>query len=200
MIDVERAIFDLQARCNRIEQILKQLDVHIQSLCKTALHLDEVEATLCDFKNGFDGMLDAEKKNLQEYIADVANTLKENDKDIKHLDIYSHSLGHAIYDIKDEIQRCKEKDEIICSQINANLATLREDLRRETKEKINAIPSPKIPTEQEIDARIDFKTEAIRLDARNGVLRSAFCEQKIAIMEKKIDQLFLILQKHSLTP
>lgn len=199
-MDFERLILDLQARCSRLEDSLDIFATDIARLCKADLQRHDMINDVDECMKDFDQTLIEEKKNLQDFKTAVSNAFRVAQEDIKYLDEYCLKNSNAIVRLEKEINSCKEKNDLYFNTTNTNLATLREDFQRETQEKIKAIPAPQIPTQEEINAQIHFKLEPVGLDAKNGVLRSANCEMKIMIMEKKIDQIFLLLQKHSITP
>lgn len=198
--DLQRSILDLQARCSRLESLLRDYESQVQVLCKAALHRDDVNPRLDHIEQCIAQNAECEKKNLQEFTTGVTNSFHLADQNFSIISNTLTQLSNEVTRIQKEIDSCKEKNELYFNTTNSNISSLRESLQRETEAKIKAIPSPKIPSQDDINQAVSLKMEPVALDAKNGVLRSANCEMKIMIMEKKIDQIFLLLQKHSLTP
>jgi len=197
--ELQRSIYDLQARCSRLETMLRDYEAQVQVVSKAALHRDDVNPRLDHIEQCLANGTEEEKKSLQALKTDVSNSFNLADQNFSLIAKAIDNQLNEIQRIQKEIDSCKEKNEICFNTANVNLATLREEVKRETEEKIGSIPTPRIPSQDDIYQAIAFKVEPIALDAKNGVLRSANCEMKIMIMEKKIDQIFLLLQKHSLT-
>lgn len=62
-------------------------------------------------------------------------------------------------------------------------------------DKISAIPKPLIPSLDEAKKDTQSKLEPIQLDAKNAHLRSVNTEAKVHILEKKLEQLQLLVNK-----
>jgi hypothetical protein len=57
------------------------------------------------------------------------------------------------------------------------------------------IPKPEVPSYDSLKQEVDKKLEPASLDAKNANLRSSNNEIKLVILEKKIEQLQLLLNK-----
>ncbi len=81
-------------------------------------------------------------------------------------------------------------------QFSQNLfGSLKDDMLNQIKKSISDIPKPLIPSLDDAKKAMETKIEPISLDARNAQLRSVNNEQKILILEKKVEQLQLLLNK-----
>lgn len=195
-----RSINDLQARITNIESEIKALNARIDNQCQAALH-EKIQRDLqSETVHSFEDEIEEQKKNFEEYKVDASNrfTLLEN-----HIQRNTQTLqayGKFFEKIDALLKEIQERLHIYYETCNANLSSANEIIRQEIKEAINAIPKPQIPSFSEISDLILHKIEPISLDAKNGQLRSSHCEMKITIMEKKIEQLFLLMQKHSISP
>lgn len=62
-------------------------------------------------------------------------------------------------------------------------------------EAVNAIPKPEIPRLEDAQKAFNIQLEPVMLDAKNAALRAVNNETKINILERKIDQLQLMINK-----
>ncbi len=108
------------------------------------------------------------------------------------------SLAEKDDHLEKELESIKEKQTIVYETSISNLKSFQESIRKEIKEAIESIPKIKVITSEEVNESIDFKIAPVAIDAKNGCLRSSNCDMRIGITEKKIDQIFLLLQRHSL--
>lgn len=196
--DIERTIFDLQARCSRFEALLSDYQSKMENLCKAALHYEKILNVKSENEKISQQNLEEEKKKLQEFITDASNSFKFFENEITQIKSSFKGVDHLIIKLQKEIVNCYENSSFYLESSNNNLCLLRQELYKAIDQKIEKIPVPYIPEMDDIKKEIDFKLEPISLDAKNGVLRSSHCEMKIMIMEKKIDQIFLLLKKHEI--
>lgn len=196
--DLKREILDLQAYCYRLENAIKEVN---KKIAQTFSLFETRECATNNYsliEKTNELLAEEQKKNFEEFKAVVSNKFEMikyiTGKTELNLDALSERNDH----IEKEIQHIKEKEAILYETSIANLKSLQESIRKEIKEAIESIPQPKIITKQEIDDRIDLKLAPVEIDAKNGCLRSANCDMRIGITEKKIDQIFLLLQRHSL--
>jgi hypothetical protein len=137
--------------------------------------------------------LSALQKNLQDSL----------DKNIEYFSAYKEELKHSInlvqmnLDSYAGVQRVHLVDHDLHKiEIDRKLNEMQDSLKNHVSDAIGALPKPIEPLSLE-DAQksMQGKLEPVSLDARNANLRSANNETKITILEKKIEQLSLLVNK-----
>lgn len=87
---------------------------------------------------------------------------------------------------------------IFKNKLNEGLASLSNSIDNTIDQKIAAIPKSVIPSIDETTKAYQTQLEPVKLDASNAKLRSSNCEAKITLLEKKVEQLQLLLNRYQL--
>jgi chromosome segregation ATPase len=120
---------------------------------------------------------DSHKSFAQNLSQDLTNLLNKHEK-----------ISGSIVNLSGDITTGKE-------YVESSLSSLQEKLLNYINDSIAAIPKPVIPSLDDARKALDEKLIPASLDAKNANLRSSNNEQKIYILEKKIEQLQLLLNK-----
>jgi hypothetical protein len=196
--DLKRQILDLQAYCHRLESAIKEVNKKIEQVFPLLETRECANNSYSLIEKTNEFLAEEQKKNFEEFKTVVSNKFQLLQYNIGRNQLNIDSLAEKDEILEKEIDRIKEKEVILYETSISNLKSLQESIRKEIKEAIESIPKSKIITAQEVNDSIDLKLAAVAIDAKNGVLRSANCDMRIGIAEKKIDQIFLLLQRHSL--
>lgn len=84
---------------------------------------------------------------------------------------------------------------VLKNKLNEGLASLSNSIDSTIDKKISAIPTPSIPDYSAQIKAVETQHEPIRFDAANAKLRSENTEKKLFLLEKKVEQLQLVLDK-----
>ena len=98
---------------------------------------------------------------------------------------------------KDQREIANLKNDLVANGIayNDRINQLNQNIPLSIEMAINAIPKPVIPRIEDAQKAFSNQLEPIMLDAKNASLRAVNNETKIIILERKIDQLQLLLNK-----
>lgn len=107
------------------------------------------------------------------------------------LELFRIAIGEKnseIGSVKNDLQSLEKSfaDKIV------NLST---NCKSMVSEAVNAIPKPEIPRLEDAQKAFSNQLEPVMLDAKNAALRAVNNETKISILERKIDQLQLMINK-----
>jgi len=195
--DFKKELLELQARCSNFERVLLDISKKMDGLCQAALHRETKIRALDALDESIEQNICEQKKNLFEFKTDVSNNFTDIHRNIEKL---RDSIVSLIDDQKKIIQEViseNEKNNIRFDTTNTNFSLIREEIDRKIEKSIEAIPKPKIPSQQEIQNLIEFKIEPISLDTKNANLRSSHNDMRTLILEKKVENILLILKKNS---
>lgn len=153
--------------------------------------------------------VDAMNIRLSGFNSDVRSALQSQaEKNIEHsnrinsLNSFTSSLDKELSDHKNFTTKIGQSLDNLISihtvhqlAVESKIKTLGNEFTAYVDKQIAAIPKPVIPSMDEAKEHVNIKVEPALLDARNANIRSTNNEQKIFIMEKKIEQLQLLLNK-----
>jgi hypothetical protein len=196
--EIFRAINDVQARYSNVVGLIKTLESHIKindgKLDVANDNKSNQNKILADLKISIDkcmGLAQASHTHLSNELEKLKNSISiTNDAQAEAMVSFA-DLSKALDNEKDKLSSFKEH---VSNSIAFHLA----EFRIEFGQFIASLPKPKIPSSEEISSAIRLQVEPVAIDAKNGCLRSANCDLRLTIAEKKIDQIFLLLQKHSM--
>lgn len=94
-----------------------------------------------------------------------------------------------------EISKLRSDLETIFKQLNDKINSVDAGIVISINNAVNAIPKPVIPRIEDAQKAFSAQLEPVVLDAKNASLRAVNNETKISILERKIDQLQLLLNK-----
>lgn len=89
----------------------------------------------------------------------------------------------------------KSDVEVSLKQFDDKITLFANSVTSNINDAINAIPKPVIPRLEDAQKAFNAQLEPVVLDAKNASLRAVNNETKISILERKIDQLQLLLNK-----
>ena len=155
-----------------------------------ALHSNRIDSLQTSFHGAILEIHQAMKdvlqahKNLKDQVSQVA----------ADLNIHANSAKT----ITDSVKNLSDKINSVSLTSTTAYHDLKGQLSQEFDKKLDAIPKPSIPDVTAPIKEMQSKFEPARLDAANANLRSENNEKKITILEKKIEQLQLLLNKAQL--
>lgn len=173
--------------------------------------------------NNFCDLVNTCVKNYNE-LSDIQGKMKETlealgeDMDrilVEHESLYAsqHEFSTNISQIITDIANVKsnmvglkpisskeitEKMVSLLSEEHDNLMNVMESHKQHFLSKIDALPKPIEPSYDAVKAEINHKFEPTIYDAKNANLRAHNNETRIMLLEKKIEQLFLLLKSYEL--
>jgi predicted heme/steroid binding protein len=173
-------LFDQVAKMNEKLQSCASIN-HILDIKKDIQsNATEIENVFKHSLESMSGILDSHQK-LKFFVDSIAT-------DIGNFVIDSNKKNKSIADLQSTMG-------LIKNSLDASLKEVSVNLKSYIDSKISSIPQPVIPSLDEAKAHADKKVEPALLDSRNANIRSENNEKKIFIMEKKIEQLQLMLNK-----
>lgn len=155
---------------NETEKLSKDLQILKQDVCEKIDSHKNIQNTLQDQIFNIKSFLDVLKNDVSECLNSYTQTL-------------------------DSLKTLSQSVESHKSSIASLITNMGDALRNEMDEKISCIPIPEIPNIDDAKNELMKKIEPAVLDARNANLRSSNNEGKITLLEKKLEQAQLILQK-----
>lgn len=191
--------------------IKKEADSHLAS--KVAL-----ENRLDSLKSHFAGL--SAVNELKEVIAvmtvqhnamkaEMSELRKEGDKnaskhagillDIEQLKKQSFDLAKSLEDLKIKFESEKLQTKKMLKDLAIEITGLIEQQKKEFEAKLAALPKPQNIDVEALKLDIMQRIEPSSFEAKNANLRSSNNESKIVLLEKKVEQLFLLLNKYELS-
>lgn len=125
-----------------------------------------------------------EKASLKDSLLDL---VKKNDNKF----VEQIKLEHDLHGLQEML-----KQQILNQ--DASLLNFSNTLVSMIDSKINAIPKPHIPSLDDAKLSMQQQLEPVALDAKNANIRSSNTDTKLHVLEKKIEQVKLILDKFTL--
>lgn len=163
--------------------------------------INELNKKYQSFCNSFKVFHDhtSEKLNLQDQKIADASTKHESSSlriagfqaDIVRIQSNLKEHAQKIANLASDISQSKEYTNLVSNG-------LEKSLKDHIKEAIAAIPKLQIPSLEDATKATQAKIEPALLDSKNANLRSQNNETKIAILEKKVEQLQLLVNKFQL--
>lgn len=208
---------------NKISEIAPRLDQHGKNHLEIKSHIQAVDVSLTNMivnshkdisdslsKYATVNQVDDLKKYVETQIAtiykstsvtatNVLEIIKKvnaiSDKNLEHAsDIYSHNSKtqemnqkiSSLYQLYDNF-KAANSDKISSSAA----AKMIESKMTEFKNLLDSLPNPAVSIKDELLGKLNI----VALDGNNSLLKSSNNAQKIAIMEKKIENLYLLVNK-----
>jgi len=200
------------------DQSLKRNNIQINDIQSKSyvLHNEimEIKGQISQFSEKYNDFAGKDEinhvKNILKTILDCVNPQFQNLKvkntdfsnSIDSLKSFTGSLATELLDhkkftskIEQSLDNLKNVHTVHQFEVESKIKTLGSEIFSYVDQKILSIPKPIIPSLDETKEHVNIKVEPALLDARNANIRSTNNEQKIFIMEKKIEQLQLLLNK-----
>lgn len=201
----QRVIADMAASLDKLKENFSQ------GIAQNQSEISQCKAALQTFASR--EILDAMKKNQQ----DFAMKLDEQKAQLDKLTSADQNRTYEFYTLKSEVQKTgdavntlTQKEKVSSETVLKNSSDLRAIEQKAVKfeqdvirvaasvgEQINAIPKPSVPSIEDFKKGWQQQFEPISLDAKNAALRSTNSEYKINILEKRLEQLNLLLVKQA---
>lgn len=127
------------------------------------------------------GVLSKSIEELKKIVPQLQNTV----------DVHTQGISSR----SDEINALKLSQAQIFQQLSDKFTNGMVAASKEIRDKIAAIPPLELPSLDSVKAQLEKSMETTSLDARNANLRSQNLESKINLLEKRLEQLTLLIQK-----
>lgn len=205
MVDANvSAIISLKNDINKFENLLRNVDKTVgnqhqrlnslETKASTYLTPDHL-APLNRRMNEFEDCFEFKMKEFQDRVKNTElahSNLKDQVTQVSSdLNQYANIANSANECAKSAHARCDKFEQNMRDSI-ASISRLTEDAM---DKKIASIPKPQIPDYSAQIKSIEAQHEPIRFDAANAKLRSENTEKKMFLLEKKVEQLQLLLDK-----
>lgn len=163
---------------------------HVEQDRKT----DELETSCSSKFKEFRVVLDRFESEIKEH----SDSMNESIDYVKRLYITRHEYEGEIATLKAQIAALRKEHYQFCQQVSQDIQRNTSDITQKLQlfiQEIQSKPSP-IP---ELKKQLEDKLEMVALNGTNSVLRSTNNEKQIALIEKKIEQVFLLIKQMELS-
>lgn len=186
----KKCIQDIAEANNRVSNVNGEIN-----LCKAALQKNDQTAQFSQFRKDLHDLgVDLEKKfqALDSRILDnvsitcIANKRVETLNGLLlDLEQNQKNLGTSLSTLNSSVKKSEQDIEALFVKSH--------NVDSKIAQQINDIPKPLIPSLEDIKKQLQLQFDPVQLDAKNANLRSANNEYKVTVLEKKIEQLSLLL-------
>jgi hypothetical protein len=224
-VKLQNKISNLESRLKEISPIIMNLAINAEKQAKDIDNLknlllsvntnldalSKTQQSCCSFdelnklKVSFESLRDETKQNqfnANKYTQDlyqqyqvvsrnIVNTVESLQKD-------KDATQAEQIKIKHDLDALKEMLDIHEASNKALYEDLTDGVNKMIDDKINAIPKPVLPSLDEAKSHMQLQLEPVSLDAKNANLRSVNTDTKLHVLEKKIEQIKLMLDQISL--
>jgi len=166
----------------------------LEDLTKKTNGYDEKHSALANIVANFEAPI----SQCKDEISKINSSIVELKNAYNNLSLLSAGLGTEISGLsKDYNVFCGRNKESI-EKLQANFTEFMNVVPKMIDSKISDIPIPIIPSLDEAKKTFQNQLEPVSLDAKNANLRAVNNESKIFVMEKRVEQLQLLLNKYQL--
>jgi hypothetical protein len=187
LLDVVRDGFDIKDKINDFVPNFVQLKNELEKLGSQIVNAAENSNLLKEPVNFC-------KQEIEKIYKSLSN------KDMSH-DLMSSlikDLTNEFIKHKTEVQSFFQQHLELIQNLDTKLQSAQKNLIKYTDDKVAAIPQPEIPSLDDLKTSLQKQLEPVALDAKNSNIRTVNNESKINVMEKRIEQIFLLLAKHEI--
>lgn len=119
----------------------------------------------------------------------------------KHINVADavDKLDDSFYKSIREFERSTQQHQSILQNVKAFFDGSLSDLSKKFDQKLAALPKPSEFSPEKLKAELEAKYEQMVTDAKNASLRASNAELKIAVLEKKLEQAFLLIENQKLS-
>jgi hypothetical protein len=196
-LDFESQKKEIENLQNNLLSANSQLD-SISHVLTSVCHQDQ----LTEIKANFESLRDECKQSqsvAHVYMVDLFNECKKENQILTNDFKNNADIRHAEdIKIKHDLQGLQVAFNQQISNQDASLKNLFNTLISAIDEKINAIPQPVIPSLDDAKNAMRQQLEPVILDAKNANLRSTNTDTKVHVLEKKLEQLKLMVDQINL--
>jgi hypothetical protein len=220
--DEHKTFYDFMDKSqSKSAQLQDKLVFHVEDASgKISDLVDQQQALASKFTNLQDGMSSHSRFNeLNESIAVLSIQTKAVRSDLelvrKTQQLQKDDTNALQYEVTTISKSCDEQKGIVndlkdaLEQIKLEVIKTNKDLNRTIQEsvaslkadylsKIEAIPIPKEVSLDLVKDEFNKKIEPFSFESKNANLRSSNNESKIVVLEKKVEQLYLLINKYEL--
>lgn len=170
-------------------------DLHDRlSLKAHVFDINEIKKDLNDRHNALSGQLTEHQRNLHSLARDMSQFLTNSLQITKRQDIVEDRLKS----LSSELTIIKGANDILLAHSKDYLNDKLVKVNDQMNAKFASLPQPEKVDIEAIRKQIRSDFEGMAFDAKNASLRTLNNEQKINLIEKKIDQLFLLIKQFEL--
>jgi predicted nucleic acid-binding Zn-ribbon protein len=191
---VKKEIADLKSLIPSLHSNLKNVNDQLQAYTpkEQFIQLKSLVSLLENHIADNDRMFVSWEKEFNNSVNCIASTSQRHDEDVR-------SLKNQILDLQNYIKVLENKYIEADSRNSSLINSLRSEMLEKMDAKIALIPKPVIPLLDDAKKHMEEKLQPVVFDSKNAHLRSENNEYKITILEKKVEQLQLLLNKIKLT-
>ena len=202
-----KPINDLNIICNDLKKRLEETSKNVFHISDLIVEIKNDEKSfakndcLQSLKDDHEIVLKEYKKCLEDNRDSISSISAHLDASVKFHEEHSQKIAllsdllaehsNKLIDLSDDVSKFKE------SMSNA-IISLQISFKEYVDNKIKSIPEPEIPSLEDMKVQTDKQLEPVILDSRNSNTRSVNNEMKISILEKKVEQLQLLLKQFEL--
>ena len=182
--DIITQMQELQNALLQIEKKIKELEESIQ---------EKVKLKDLDFiKSSWESSLNS---TLEFVLSNISSKISEQQTYILDFQEKINNLVTGQQKIKDRSDAEKSFIDGVITDIKNKIDAKERNLKKELHDSIEALPTPERVDLNLIKESVRQDIEHFSLDAKNAYLKSNYNENRITILEKKIEQIYLMLQK-----
>lgn len=109
--------------------------------------------------------------------------------------VFAGKTDEELSDLGTHVDESVRRLEGFIAALQGNQSQMVQAMPKLISEKIAAIPQPVIPSLDEVKLAFEKQLEPVALDAKNAYVRSQNSESKIILLDKRIEQVNLLLKK-----
>ena len=178
----------LNAKCQTFLQLIKKESEAFVSKKVLSEFVESFEKSLASSMQ-FPLRLAKEISGLQEkHLTHEKEIFSQAEK----IDEYATQINSRLDSLKFDVS---SKIAVLETSVFNMVSTYQSAINAYVNDQISKIPQPVIPNLDDAKKQMKSQMEPVSLDARNSLLRSVNNESKITILEKKVEQLQLVLNK-----
>lgn len=183
-------ISELKNLTTAFDTKISPIALKIETLAPKTI-ITEIQNSISAFEKDVEGVFQHSMESDSGILESLDNLKKEVTalkSNLASQDLKVNSTTSKNTELQTQLTGIKDK-------IASDLESLKTFLLNHVSSSIAAIPKPVIPSLEDALKQMQTKVDPIWLDARNANLRSGNNESKIMILEKKVEQLQLLINK-----
>lgn len=141
----------------------------------------------------------ADIQDLKSEIIKLKDVIAKAEQSILEIKSSKSDLEHVVESLQNNIQRLTNMCASSFRDHEAEIRQVKISMLQSIDAKIASIPQPEKIDIDDVRKLVAHDIELYSLDARNANLKSGINESKIVVLEKKVEQLFLLLSKFELS-
>ena len=197
IVDLVNNLAELKSEVGEIQKQIAPIYGQFTSI-KDSLSNFATTAHFSDLKQTLKNVVDEVRSKYQDHEEKFVSSSNKADS---HM-LFSQSLSQDMFNLGNDRSKIfasltnLASDAVLGKQyVESSLSDMQEKLLNYINDSIASIPQPVIPSLDDAKKVIEDKITPIYLDAKNANLRSSNNENKLLILEKRIEQLQLLINK-----